>query len=114
MIALRYKNNINRIELLINEKTDINQKNNNGDTVLELILKNYSEKNISLILYFFYSVNKQQVVNIIKLIINASNSKYYLEIQEFYEKDNYGWNLKNYLSWNQRRKNINYLLIFNY
>ena len=51
-------------------------------------------------------------MNSIKLIINSSNSKYFLEIPECNEKDNYGCNFENYLVWNKRRGNINYLLSF--
>ena len=78
------------------------------------LLENYSEKNLSLILSVFYSFNKQQINNSIKLIINDSNSKYFLEIKESDEKDIYGQNFINYSSWNKRKGNINHFMIFSH
>ena len=113
MVALDYEHGENIIKFLINNKIDINQKSDNGDTPLKLLLENYSEQNISSILSFFYSVNKE-VINSIKIIVNDENSKYFSEIAVFDEKDIYGWNLLNYRKWNNRKGNINYLQIFNY
>ena len=52
------------------------------------------------------------MINTIKLNINDTNSKFFLEIFEDIEKDIFGWDLLSYLSWNKRNRNINYLLIF--
>ena len=112
--ALKFNNNENIIKLLINDKTDFNHKNNSGKSSLYFLLKNYSEKSIALILSFFYLVNIKKAVNIIKLIINDSNSKYFLENPVFNQNDKFGWNLSNYSFWNKRNGIINYFLIFNH
>ena len=76
MHALVLKCNKNIMKLLINNKTDINQKNNFGKTSLKILLGNYSEKNIVLILFLFYSVNKKINSTIIS-IYNDSIYKYF-------------------------------------
>ena len=86
IIALINNHNENIIKLLINNKTDLNRKNNSGDSPFKLLLENQSGKNLSLILSFFYFFNKE-VINIIKLIINDSNYKFFLEIPVFNEND---------------------------
>ena len=119
MIALKNKQNENIIKLLINNKTDINQKVKdrnilfNKNTPLKILLQNYSKKSLSSILSFFYFVNKK-VIKMIFPIIDDSNSKYFLDIPVFKEKDIFNWNLSNYLYWKQRNRNINYFLIFSY
>ena len=113
MRALEYKSNANVVKLLITNKTDINQKFENGDTPLILLFEKYSEKNIALILSFFNNNNK--MFNAIRLFINDSNYNFFMEKVEIIELskiDIYGWNLLNYLNWNQRNRNINYLLVF--
>ena len=115
--SLYKKFNINIIKLLIDDKTDLNQKDDDGNSSLKSLLK-YSEKNIVVILSFFYFYNKDMTVDAMKLILNDSNFKYFLDnpvfIPAFKEKDSFGWNLSDYLFWNKRFKNINYLLILSY
>ena len=113
MYALIKKTNENIIKLLINEKTDFNQKDNLGDTPLKILLKNYSSKSFSSILLFSYLINKE-LINIIKLNINHSNFKFFLEIPVNKEKDIFGWDLSTYMFWNKRKGNINYYLIYSH
>ena len=113
MYALACKLNINVVKLMINNKTNINQKNKDGFTPLKLLSKNYSKENIALILSLI-NYNNKDVINSIRININDSNSKYFLGNPELNKKDFYEWNLTNYLYWNKRKVNINYLLIFSY
>ena len=110
IIAERLKYDVNIIKLFINQKTDI-KKNFYGKTPLKYLFKNYSEKDISLILSFFVIVNKNGI-NSMKLIVDDENFKYFLEIPICKEKDIFYWKLSNYLNWNKRKANINYSLIF--
>ena len=91
MQALRFKKNINMVKLLINKKSDINQKYENGRTSFQVLFKNYSEKNIALILSFL-NYNIIEVFNSNRISINDSNYKFFtekLEITELSKKDNY-------------------------
>ena len=81
---------------------------------MKLLLKNYSGKKLCLILSYFYLVDKEVTINTIKLIINEENWDFFFEIEPFKGKDIFGWNVENYLNWNKRKVNINYLLIFSY
>ena len=118
MVALYKKcNNINILKLLVDEETDLNKKNCDGYNPFNYLLeKNYLGKSFFSILSFFYSIDKELMINSLKLCINDENSNYLLKNPVFdkQEKDIYGWNLLNYLFWNKRKRNINYLLIFSY
>ena len=111
MVGLIGKYNENIIKLLINKKTDFKKKNKDRYNPLDFLFMNYKDKKISLILSLFYFVD-DDVINIIKLVVNDFNCEFFLEISEFREKDIFGWNMLNYSCWNKRKGNVNYLLIF--
>ena len=100
--ALAYKNDEKIIKFLINQKADINKKNNYGETPLKYLLSGYSGNNLSLIILLFYSVDKK-MINIIASIIHDSNAKYFLQNPTLQKEYILGWNLSQYLSWNNKR-----------
>ena len=112
-----YSNTI--LKLLINKETDINQRNISGESLFDILFKKDSKEKIFKILEiidnFLDITTVDDIVNIVKLNVDGFNVSFFIKkFPELEKKDFTGWNLFNYLFWNKRIKNLNYLMIFNY
>ena len=114
LCALQKRNSEKIIKLLLNEKSNINQKNNFGETAFICFLKNYSKVFIRKLFYLF----KDFILlnDLVHITIEKKKLDFLFELKPdlLINKDFFNWKYSDYLYWKTRMFKILYLLVFSY
>ena len=114
MIGLYSKYDYNIIQLLIYKDFDYKKENFIYNLNFLNFFFNYEfEESIFEIVLFFYKF-KMEVFDLLNSSLNCKELKFILiKVDNFKERDIFGWSLSNYLFWKYKNKNLSYLLVFN-